>query len=161
MNSGRKKLLLAVGVLLTLAFTLSFSTEPGLCVFPCENPNAYSPGYWMNHPEAWPVDSLTIGYDTFTKGEIIALMQLPVVNDKTLTMFPSLVAAMLNVRIGHCDCEFNVWALIGETQDWFRHYPVGSGITADSDAWQYSHGENIYMRLDAFNNGLTCVYPTP
>ena len=156
MKGSRKTVLFAVGALLTLAFTLSFFNEPASCVS-CPNPGVGSPGYWMEHPEAWPVEEITIGYDTFTKAEAIAIMQSPVAGDKTYTMFNALVAAILNVRIGNCECDFNVWALLGETQSWFKSYPLGSGVTADSDAWQYSHGEKIYWRLDYYNNGLTCA----
>ncbi|MFT3894745.1 MAG: hypothetical protein QM730_24205 [Anaerolineales bacterium] len=37
-------------------------------------PGTGTPGYWKNHPEAWPVSSITIGEQTFTKDQAIALM---------------------------------------------------------------------------------------
>lgn len=36
---------------------------PGRC------PNSY--GYWKNHPEAWPVDSLTLGDEYYSKDELL------------------------------------------------------------------------------------------
>ncbi len=35
-------------------------------VFP--NPGTGTPGYWKNHPEAWPVDYIKIGYTTLQDG---------------------------------------------------------------------------------------------
>jgi hypothetical protein len=146
--------IMSVGVLLAMLLTMGLAAQPAFCWGgECDNPGVRSPGYWMNHPEAWPVDSIQIGNDLFTKDEAIDIMFNPVEGDKTYTMFPALVAAKLNVRIGNCDCNFNIWMLIGEAQSWFRAYPLGSGVDADSDAWQYSHGEWIYWRLDAYNNG--------
>ena len=60
-------------------------------------PGTGTPGYWKNHPEAWPVDEITIGGVTYTKVEAIAIMNTPEKGDKTYTMFSALVAATLNV----------------------------------------------------------------
>jgi hypothetical protein len=164
-NMKKSLRFLSLGVLLALVLTMGLSAQPAFCTGgdcpPCDNPGVRSPGYWMNHPEAWPesLDPIQIGNDWFTKEEAIAIMQAPVAGDKTFTMFPALVAARLDVRIGNCDCvdgdgnRVCIYPLIGEAQDWFDSYPLGSGVEASSEAWQYSHGENIYDRLDAFING--------
>jgi hypothetical protein len=156
---NRYKTKITIGILLTLILTLGLFVLPALACGNCDDPGVGSPGYWMNHPEAWPVDSIQIGNDGFTKAEAIALMKAPTKKDKTHTMFQALVAARLNLLIGNrCFCSpANPFALVGEAQDWFQHYPVGSGILASSEAWQYSHGESIYWRLDAYNNGLLCA----
>ena len=67
----------------------------GCCVVECR-----SPGYWKNHPEAWPVNTITIGGVTYTKEEAICYMKMPVKGDKTITMFKALVSAKLNEANG-------------------------------------------------------------
>ena len=119
----------------------------------CESPGTGTPGYWKNHPEAWPVDNITIGDVVFTKDEAIAYMMMPVKGDKTKTMFPALVSAKLNVMVGNDD------SCIGDTitdaDTWMADYPVGSGVKASSMAWK--NGEPLYETLDNYNNGNMCA----
>jgi hypothetical protein len=118
------------------------------------NPGTGTPGYWMNHPNAWPVSSIVIGGVTYTRDQAIRLMKRPVATDKTYTMFPALVAAKLNVLIGNDpSC---IASTIAAADMWMATYgPVGSGVLASSQAWKI--GEPLYFRLDAYNNGLLCA----
>ncbi|MBI5118848.1 hypothetical protein HZA56_20460 [Candidatus Poribacteria bacterium] len=59
-----------------------------------------SQGYWKNHAEAWPVASLTLGSQTYTQAELIALMKKPVRGDASLILTKQLVAAKLNIENG-------------------------------------------------------------
>ncbi|RNC67961.1 MAG: hypothetical protein ED859_12155 [Desulfuromonadales bacterium] len=112
-----------------------------------------SPGYWKNHPEAWPVQTIIIGGHTYTKNEAIAIMDKPVAGDKTYTMFPALVSAKLNVLSGaNATCIADT---IAAADSWMFKYPVGSGVKGDSDAWKM--GEPLYMKLDQYNNGYLCA----
>lgn len=108
-----------------------------------------TPGYWKNHPDAWPVDGITIGAETYTKDEAIDIMMTPVRGDKTITMFKALVAAKLNVL---SDCYVcGISGTIDEADEWFvDNGPVGSEVAASSDAWQI--GECLYLTLDYYNN---------
>ena len=65
-------------------------------------PGTGTPGYWKNHPEAWPVEEITIGGVIYTKEEAIGFMEMPD-GDKTYTIFRALVSAKLNVLIGNDD----------------------------------------------------------
>ena len=138
----------------------------------CENPGTGTPGYWMNHPEAWPVDEITIGGVTYTQAEALALMWLPTKGDKTLTMFPAVVAAILNEEIGNsnecmvevCGEELSIRIVRGLAESWMRGHPPLSGVKASSDAWQecgdlpdLPAGEAMYEALDDYNNGKLCV----
>ena len=119
-------------------------------------PGTGTPGYWKNHPEAWPVEEITIGGVIYTKEEAIDIMEMPD-GDKTYTIFRALVSAKLNVLIGNDDsCIADT---ISEADAWMETYgPVGSGIHADSDAWK--EGEPLYWELDDYNNGeLPCAFP--
>lgn len=123
------------------------------CITP---PGTGTPGYWKNHPEAWPVDEITIGGVTYPKEEAIANMWEKKNNDKTTTMFSALIAAKLNVLIGNpSSCVEDV---ISEADAWMAlNGPVFSEVKANSDAWK--EGEPLYWILDDYNNGLLCAPP--
>ena len=116
-------------------------------------PGTGTPGYWKNHPDAWPVDSITVGGLTYTKDEAITWLKR-VGKDKTTTMFSSLVPAMLNVLIGNDgSC---VSGTIADANAWMATYgPVGTNVAASSYAW--SIGEPMHRQMDYYNNGLLCA----
>jgi hypothetical protein len=120
---------------------------------PDEGECTRTPGYWKTHPEAWPVDSIEIGGNTYTKEEAIELLWLPERGDKTKTLFRALVAAKLNEAAGtdvSCVADDMDWA-----DAWMAAHPVCSGVHGNTEAW-YS-GEPLYMKLDDYNNGLLCA----
>lgn len=116
-------------------------------------PGTGTPGYWKNHPEAWPVENIVVGGDTYTKAEAISWLDRPG-KDKTITMFSSLVPAMLNVLIGNDgSC---VASTIAAADEWMTTYgPVGSGVHAASFAWKV--GEPLHRQMDNYNNGMLCA----
>jgi len=117
-------------------------------------PGTGTPGYWKNHPEAWPVEEITIGGVIYTKEKAIGYMRMPEKGDKTYTIFRALVSAKLNVHIGNdASCIADT---ITAADEWMEtHGPVGSGIRANSDAWK--DGEPLYIVMDDYNNGLLCA----
>lgn len=117
---------------------------------PCVCPGTGTPGYWKNHPEAWPVGSLFIGTRWYTKAEILTILDRPD-GDKWVTLFRALVAAKLNVAAG-CD-NSAVAGTISAASAWLGANP--SPVKASSDDWRC--GEPMYLRLDAYNNGLLNV----
>jgi hypothetical protein len=58
-------------------------------------------GYWRNHEEKWPVSSLTLGCQTYTKAECLAILRMSTGNggraDASLILAKQLIAAKLNV----------------------------------------------------------------
>ena len=117
------------------------------------NPGTGTPGYWKNHPEAWPVSTITVGGVTYSKAQAIVWLGR-VGKDKTTTMFSSLVPAMLNLIIGNDGSCVNSAIAAGNT--WMATYgPVGSNVAASSEAWKI--GEPIHQTMDAYNNGLLCA----
>jgi hypothetical protein len=158
MKSRTLLTLISLAALLLLTLPSFATDEP-----PCDPFGTGTPGYWMNHPEAWPVDEITVGGIPYTKEEAIEIMEMPVKGDKTLTMFPALVAAMLNSRWELCNMDYCIMGVISCANKWFELYPVESGVKANSDAWQTNTllhacpgGEKLYLLLDAYNNGLLC-----
>ena len=127
----------------------------------CDVVECKTPGYWKNHPEAWPVGSITIGEITYLKGDAIAIMQQPVKGDKSYTMFDALVAAKLNQANG-CNPTSDIVNTIRGANRWMKIYKLGDNIKASSNAWQkefifytltYPSGEAMQEKLDTFNNG--------
>jgi hypothetical protein len=128
-------------------------TDFGFFTTPVSSPGTGTPGYWKNHPEAWPVNSITVGGVSYTKAAAIAWLG-KVGKDKTTTMFSSLVPAKLNLLIGNDgSC---VASTIVAADAWMATYgPVGSNVAASSAAWTL--GEPLHKQMDAYNNGLLCA----
>ena len=124
------------------------------CIKICKPPGTGSPGYWKNHPDAWPVNIISIGNINYSKEVAIQIMQTPEKGDKTYTMFNALISAKLNVIIGNDDsCVANT---ISMADTWMATYgPVGRNVTGNSHAWKI--GEPLYNILDTYNNGLLCA----
>jgi SdrD B-like domain len=129
-----------------------FATDFGFFTTLLEQPGTGTPGYWKNHPEAWPVSSITVGGITYTKAQAIAWLG-KVGKDKTTTMFSSLVPAKLNLLIGNDGSCVN--STIVAADNWMATYgPVGSNVPASSYAWTI--GEPLHIQMDNYNNGLLC-----
>ena len=118
-------------------------------------PGTGTPGYWKNHPEAWPVDEISLGDETFTKAEAIDIIEQETSGNKVYTIAAALISAKLNALIGnHTDCIVDV---IHAADDWFRDHPVsGPPVRGNSRAWK--EAEPLYLELDRYNNGrLSCA----
>jgi hypothetical protein len=132
----------------SLAWTAAALSVPP----PPRAPGTGTPGFWKNHPQAWPVDSIVIGGVTYTKAQAIAILKTSG-GDKTLTMFAQLVSAKLNVLVGNeSSC---VAATITAADAWLTAFPLGSGVRGSSNAWKL--GEPLKNTLDAYNNGELCA----
>jgi hypothetical protein len=112
-----------------------------------------TPGYWKNHPEAWPVDSIVIGGVDYTKAQAIMWMDGGNGGDKTYTMFMHLVATKLNLLIGtEAGC---IAGTVGLADAWLTTYPLESNVKGSSLAWK--NGEPLATQLDRYNNGMLCA----
>ena len=119
-----------------------------------ENPGTGTPGYWKNHPNAWPSTTITVGGVTYTRAQAIKLMGNGGGGDVSYTMFRALVAAMLNVAIGNdSSCVADA---IAEADAWLEDNKLGSGVKARSGAWKKG-GEELKNTLDSYNNGQLCA----
>lgn len=138
---------------LTFSGGADSSTDFGFFTPPVAQPGTGTPGYWKNHPEAWPVASITVGGIAYSREQAIAWLER-VGKDRTITMFSSLVPAMLNVIVGNDgSC---VASTIAAANSWMSTYgPVGHGVHAASFAWKV--GEPLHRQLDNYNNGMLCA----
>jgi len=107
-------------------------------------------GYWKNHPEDWPTDSLTLGDQTYSQQELIELLKTPAQGDASIILAYQLIAAKLNVANG-----VNGSSVSGTiaTADGLLSGggPIPQGITPSSPAGQSM--VEAGAQLDAFNNG--------
>ena len=125
----------------------------GFHQLPVTAPGTGTPGFWKNHPEAWPVPGLTIGGVYYTKEVAISWLN-NVGKDKTTTMFSSLLSAKLSVLVGNNDSC--VASTITAADAWMATYgPVGRGVAASSYAWKV--GEPLHRLMDNYNNGMLCA----
>jgi len=107
-------------------------------------------GYWKNHEEAWPVDSLTLGDQTYSQEDVLALFNTPVAGDASLNLAHQLAAAKLNVANGaHAGRISSVIATADGLLSTGGALP--QGVAPSSPL-----GQSMIQtagQLDAFNNG--------
>lgn len=145
-NTTRK----GVSAILTMAaLQIEVETPPG----------TGTPGYWKNHPDAWPVEEISVGGVTYSRCEAIKIMKTSGKGDKCFTMFNALVSAKLNVMIGNeSGCISDT---VADADSWMAQYCQGffddgkRTVKGSSRAW--SGGEQMYWVLDDYNNGLLCA----
>lgn len=140
-------------LLIIFGFQAGFAGDSGC--YDCKS-ECRSPGYWKNHPDAWPVSGVKIGGDWYPKSEAIEYMKQQPKGDKWYTMFRALVAAKLNRYSGCICCEARY--CIDAANDWMKRVewgPYYGVVPANSKAWQCD-GEELYLCLDEFNNGRLC-----
>lgn len=114
-------------------------------------PGTLTRGYWVNHPEDWPVQSLTLGGITYTKAEAIDVLKRPTKGDKTYSMAAQLIAAKLNLANGtNATC---IGADVVAADEWLKKYPIGSGRRYPCD---WTVGGPLHQKLDDYNNGRLC-----
>jgi len=112
----------------------------------CEEPPTctFTPGYWKNHPDAWPVDELTVGCVDYTKTELLLLLDLPANTGMTVKLFHHLVAAKLNVLWGSDDY---IQSAIDAGDQFLCDHPLHSKLKGDLK----TEAEMIKDELCAYN----------
>lgn len=67
---------------------------------PCPQPQ----GYWKNNPNAWPVNTLALGSQTYTHAELLRILRTSTGSgtkaDASLILGDQLIAAKLNIANG-------------------------------------------------------------
>lgn len=109
----------------------------------------FTQGYWKNHPESWPVGSLTLGTVNYTAAELLLILKTAPQGRRILILAHQLIAAKLNLANGAdpgsaATTIADADALIGAQVC----PPLGSGVLANQPAIGYAN------LLDDFNNGL-------
>jgi hypothetical protein len=56
-----------------------------------------SQGYWKNHAATWPVNSLTLVSQSYTKAELLAILNNSTQTDASMILARQLIAAKINL----------------------------------------------------------------
>jgi hypothetical protein len=81
--------------------TFGASNTITCATLPCVgSPCTYTQGYWRNHPDAWPVTSLTLGTVTYQAGELMAILDNPAQGNGLVILAHQLIATKLNIASG-------------------------------------------------------------
>jgi len=116
----------------------------------------FTQGYWKTHPEAWPVNSLTMGGYSYTKTELLSILNTPVKGNGLIALAYQQIAALLNTENGASAPQQigtaitsanNLMATTGKVP------PVGQGYLPTS---QTSYLTGV---LDSYNQGLATGGP--
>lgn len=108
----------------------------------------FTQGYWKNHPDAWPVSSLTLGSVTYDKAELIAILKTPVKGNGLVQLSHQLIAVKLNIAAGANDAD--IAAAVAQADALIGNLvvpPIGD------DNLQTGVTSALNDTLDAFNNG--------
>jgi hypothetical protein len=114
-------------------------------------------GYWKNHPDVWPLQSLTIGGVSYTKDELLALFGTPPAGDASLILAHQLIAAMLNVASGAVAPSASAQA-IADAQAWMTaNLPAGGKLPYGTSGSAGDAATKLGDALDQFNMGAAGV----
>ena len=107
-------------------------------------------GYWKNHPNAWPVTTLTLGTVSYSQSQLLQILNRPVRGNGLVSLAHQLIAAKLNVANGAngtavAQTIANADALIGN----LVVPPVGNGSLSPSST------SSLTGALGDFNEGTT------
>lgn len=121
-----------------------------VCFYYSDGGEPLTPGYWKNHPEAWPIESIMIGGITYTKAEALEILWMANAKDATYQLASHLIAAKLNVANG-VTAPTSVLNAIADADDFLENdYPLGTnprGADREYALW-------LKDILDNFNNGF-------
>jgi len=63
-------------------------------------PCPLSQGYWKNNPAQWPLALVTLGSQTYSKAELLAILKNSTSSDASIILARQLIAAKLNIAVG-------------------------------------------------------------
>ncbi len=120
-----------------------------ITVIDCEAGCTYTIGFWKTHPDAWPVDEITIGENVYSKEEALRILWQPVRGDASIILAYQFIAATLNVAAGASPDAIAAELAVAEAL--LAADPPGSRPTGEARHEAISLADN----LDAYNNGWT------
>ena len=128
------------GVIITVTCTAA-PPPPTACVL--------TQGYWKNHPDQWPVTTLTLGNQSYTQAQLLAILSQPVKGNGLVSLAHQLIAAKLNIADG-ATAPASVQLAIAAADQAIGNRavpPIGNGSLSTSSV------SGLVSILDAFNNG--------
>ncbi len=107
-------------------------------------------GYWITHPEEWPVEELTIGETVYPKQQLLDFLNTNPKGDATYILLHQLIPAKLNFITSMVGG--NVQEIIAAADAWLIANPIGSkpgqpvkdeGLAIKDQLWDYNEGTSI------------------
>ena len=130
----------------------SFTLQIGGATPPCPQPK----GYWKNNPDAWPVESLMLGSQTYTKAELLTILGTPIGKgtkaDASLILADQLIAAKLNIENGADGTP--VTSTIADADAVLSLYPGTLPYRVRPNSTNGQRMVNDAATLESFNKGL-------
>ncbi|MDU0369060.1 hypothetical protein ACFPAF_01540 [Hymenobacter endophyticus] len=106
----------------------------------------YTIGYWKNHSERWPVASLQIGATTYTKAQLLTVLNTPVRGNGLISLAHQLIAAKLNIANGSSGTV--VQADVAAADALIGSKNLFTGSLAPNQT------SGLVGKLDSYNNGI-------
>ena len=100
------------------------------------------------------METIQLGCIVYTQQQAIAIMRHSSSQDKTYSLAFQLIAAKLNTQCKASDPSC-IQAQIEAADAWLCQHPIGSGVTANSAAWQMI--KSTYFALEKYNEGKSCA----
>jgi hypothetical protein len=86
----------------------------------------YTITHWQNNPQAWLIENVVIGNNSFTKAEAIAILEAEAQNEKT-ALLQQFFAALLNTLKG-ADSK-DIESTLIQASDWINSHTAGLEIS--------------------------------
>jgi hypothetical protein len=112
-------------------------------------PCTFTQGYWKNHPDAWKVTSLKLGSVTYTKAQLLDILDTPPKGNGLISLAHQLIAAKLNGATSATAVIGPTIAAADALIDGKVVPPVGSGFLDPSVT------DALTTALDNWNSGIT------
>jgi hypothetical protein len=114
-------------------------------------------GYWKSHTNLWPVNSLTLGSVTYTKTQLINILNSSSMGDASLILAKSEIAALLNLANGSSPVP--ICNTIADADSALNGCTLACKISPRTTTGQRMISDA--NTLDAYNNGLLTTGCTP
>ena len=108
-------------------------------------------GFWKNHPEDWPVDSLTLGQQSYSQQELLDILKTPTGGDASMILAHQLIAAKLNLAAGVDGSSIS--SVVSQADSILGGFQGRLPYAVSPSTSTGQAAVNASQALDAFNNG--------
>ena len=108
----------------------------------------YTIGYWKNHLDDWPTDTVEIGGVTYSQKDAVKILKKANSKDATYMLTAQLIAAKLNILVGAVTPQ-TVLDAVTEADAFLVGNPLGS----DPRGTDRDYALFLKDILDDYNNG--------
>jgi len=100
------------------------------------------------------METIQIGCTAYSQTQAIEIMRHNSSRDKTYSLAQQIIAAKLNVSCKHSSTTC-IASAVAAADNWLCAHPAGSGVTANSAAWQEI--KTTYNTLVNYDSGALCA----